>query len=220
VGKRKDVIAGALCFAIKLASHLTYEFLSQGDFFYPASYTYLTPALNVLHGNGFTSEDGPETLRTPGYPAFLLPFLALHASPGIIVFANHLIDALLAVAIYVLARRNGSRRWIAIAASLILAFDTITIHYANKILTETLSAAFIFAIFVIVLHRRTMSWLVIAGLLCGVLVLVRPVAIVYFVVVMAWLAWMGVRPALVMSFIASAILLPASSRPLGRSSRP
>src|SRR6476660_6732175 len=83
-----------LIFALVLASHLTYESLSQGDFFYPDSFTYLTPALNLLHGNGFTSEGDPETLRTPGYPVFLLPFLAVKAPAGAIVFVNHLMDAL------------------------------------------------------------------------------------------------------------------------------
>lgn len=197
-----------MVFAITLASHLTYEVLSDGDFFYPDSYTYLTPALNLLHGKGFTTEDGPETLRTPGYPLFLMPFLALQTSPAIIVGANHLLDALLAVAIFVLARRNGARRWIAIVASLILAFDTITIHYANKILTETLSATLIFVIFVIVMHRRTTGWSIAAGFLCGALVLVRPVAIVYFGVVMLWLMWMRVRLIAIVAFIVSAIALP------------
>src|SRR6478672_7169927 len=124
---RRDEVACALVFAITLLSHLTYEYLSQGDYFYPDSFTYLTPALGLLHGLGFTGEDGPETLRTPGYPIFLLPFLATGAPQGVIVGTNHLLDAILAAAVYWLARRNGARRFIAIAGALIIAFDTITI---------------------------------------------------------------------------------------------
>lgn len=205
---RRDVVACVVVFAITLFTHLTYEFLSQGDFFYPDSYTYLTPALSVLHGLGFTSEDGPETLRTPGYPVFLMPFLAMKASPATIVAVNHLLDALLASIVYLLARRNGARQWIAIAAALILAFDTITIHYANKILTETLSATLVLVIFIIVMNRKSIGWLVTAGVLCGVLVMVRPVAIAYFGVIMLWLAWTGVRPVIIGAFIATAIALP------------
>jgi hypothetical protein len=206
---RREAVACAVVFAITLLSHLTYQFLSERDYFYPDSFTYLTPALSMLHGLGFTSEDGPETLRTPGYPVFLLPFLALRAPRGAIVAVNHLLDALLAAAVYWLARRNGARKPVAIAGALIIAFDTITIHYANKILTETLSATIVFIVFVIVTHRRTLPWLVTAGLLCGVLVLVRPVAILYFGVVMLWLLWDRVRPIIVTAFVVSAIALPA-----------
>ncbi len=205
---RRERALAALVFLVVLATHLTYEYLSQGDFYYPDSYTYLTPALGILHGQGFTTEGQPETLRTPGYPLFLLPFLALKAPAGAIVATQHLLDALLAAAIFVLARRNGARAWIPFAAALILGLDTITIHYANKILTETLSAVTVFAIFAIVIHRRSVSWLVFAGLLCGALVLVRPVAIVYFAVVMIWLAYMRVRPIVIGAFVAAAVLLP------------
>jgi hypothetical protein len=207
---RREALACAVVFAITLLSHLTYEFLSEGDYFYPDSFTYLTPALSVLHGLGFTTDGGPETLRTPGYPMFLLPFLALNASLAAIVAANHLLDALLAAAVYILARRNGARRFAAIAAALIIAFDTITIHYANKILTETLSATLVLVVFVIVMHRRTLGWLIGAGLLCGALVLVRPVAILYFGVVVLWLAWNHVRPVVATAFIVSAIALPVA----------
>lgn len=205
---RREAVACAVVFAITLLSHLTYQFLSERDYFYPDSFTYLTPALSVLHGLGFTTDDGPETLRTPGYPVFLLPFLALRTPQGVIVGVNHLLDALIAAAVYWLARRNGARKSVAIAGALIIAFDTITIHYANKILTETLSATLVFIVFVIVTYRRTLPWLVTAGLLCGALVLVRPVAILYFGVVMLWLLWDRVRPIVVTAFVVSAIALP------------
>ncbi len=205
---RREAVACVAVFAITLFAHLTYEVLSDGDFFYPDSYTYLTPTLSVLHGLGFTSDDGPETIRTPGYPMFLLPLLAMKASPAVIVGINHLLDALLAALVYLLARRNGARRFAAIAAALILAFDTITIHYANKILSETLSAALIMAVLLIVMNRRTLGWLITCGLLCGALVLVRPVAIAFFGVVMLWLAWAGVRPFVLGAFVLSAVALP------------
>jgi hypothetical protein len=175
--------------------------LSQGDFYYPDSFTYLTPALNMLHGLGFSTDGQPETLRTPGYPLFLFPFLALRAPAGVIVATQHLLDALLAVAIYLLTRRN-------FAAALILGLDTITIHYANKILTETLSAVLIVVIFVILIRSRSLPALIVTGLLCGALVLVRPVAIVYFCVVMLWLGYVRVRLAAIMVFIAAAVVLP------------
>src|SRR5712691_1619247 len=198
----------ALVVLIVLATHLTYEYLSDGDFYYPDSFTYLAPSLSMLRGLGFSTEGDPETLRTPGYPVFLLPFVAMKAPAGAIVAIQHLMDALLAAAIYILARRNGARRSAAFAAALILGLDTITIHYANKILTETLSAVIVFSIFVIVTHRRTLPALILTGLLCGALVLVRPVAILYFGVVILWLAYVRTRPVAIVVFAAAALLPP------------
>lgn len=185
-----------------------YEYCSQGDFYYPDSFTYLTPALNLQRGLGFSNEGDPETIRTPGYPVFLLPFLAMKAPAGAIAATQHLLDALLAVAIYVLARRAGARRWAAMAGALVMGLDTVTVHYANKILTETLTAVGVLIAFVILTHRRTTPWLVLAGLLCGSLVLTRPVAIAYFVVVALWLAWMPVRPIALTAFVVAALALP------------
>jgi len=204
----RERAAIALVFVLVLASHLIYQYCSQGDFYYPDSFTYLTPALNLQRGLGFSNEGDPETIRTPGYPVFLLPFLAMKAPAGAIVATQHLLDALLAVAIYVLARRAGARRCAAIAGALAMGLDTITIHYANKILTETLTAVGVLIAFVILTHRRTTPWLVLAGLLCGSLVLTRPVAIAYFVVVALWLAWMPVRPIALTAFVVAALALP------------
>lgn len=89
-----------------------------------------------------------------------------------------------------------------------MGLDTVTVHYANKILTETLTAVGVLIAFVILTHRRTTPWLVLAGLLCGSLVLTRPVAIAYFVVVALWLAWMPVRPIALTAFVVAALALP------------
>ena len=194
--------------AIVLATHLTYQYYSSGDFYFPDSYTYLTPALNLLHGHGFSYEDTPETVRTPGYPAFLLPFLALRAPDWSIVLVQHILDALLGAAIYLLARRAGAPRAVAIAGALVLAFDLVTIHFANKILTETLSAVVVFVIFVILQDRPRLSVLIAVGILCGALVLIRPVAIAYFVVIALWLAYVRVRMRAIAAFVVAALVLP------------
>lgn len=199
----------ALVFVAVLATHLTYEFFSNGDFFYPDSYTYLTPAANLVHGH-FTGEEGPEVLRTPGYPLFLVPFLALQAPARAIVAFQHLLDALLAAAIFALARRAGASRGMAAAGALVIALDTITIHYANKILTETVSAIVLFAIVAFVLNARTPVRLLIAGLLCGALVLVRPVAIAYFIVVIFWLVFVRAGTRAIAVFFIAAIALPVA----------
>src|SRR5258706_2962162 len=194
----------AIVAAISLATNFLYFACTAADYFFPDSCTCLAPAGNLLHGLGFTNRNGLiETIRTPGYPLFLAAF-GLHVVP-VIVF-QHLLNAALAVAIYVLVMRRLGSRFIALTAAILFAIDTPTLHYANKILTETLFTAILFAVFVLVVYTRKLP---LAGLLTGVLVLIRPVAIVYFVVVMICLVLRRVRLRTIAVYVALALVLPA-----------
>jgi hypothetical protein len=112
-------------------------------------------------------------------------------------------NAALAVAVYVIASRRLGRL-VGICAALILAIDTPTIHYANKILSETLFTGVLLAVFAALSVDR---W-VLAGILTGALVLIRPVAIVYWVVVAAYLLLRRVRTRQVVVYILLALALP------------
>jgi hypothetical protein len=183
---RTDV---AILVALTLLTNFAYLWASS-DFFYPDSATYIGPALNLLHGLGFVTEPGvAETLRTPGYPLFLMPFLAMTKNVVPIVVVQHLFNAILAAAIYGLARRRTSR-FVALLAGIIFAVDPVTIHNANKVLTENLFTLVLFALFALVLRiveARRMRDVIIAALLAGALVLIRPVAIVFFGVIAFYL---------------------------------
>lgn len=193
----------AIVTAISRATNFTYFACAAVDYFFPDSFTYLAPAGNLLRGLGFTTSDGiAETLRTPGYPLLLAAF-GLRVVP-VIVF-QHLLNVALAVAIYILVMRRLESRFIAISAAILFAIDTPTLHYANKILTETLFTAGLFALFAMIVY----AWkLPAAGLLTGALVLIRPVAIAYFVVVALCLALRKVRPRTIAAYVALALLLP------------
>jgi hypothetical protein len=159
----------------------------------------------LLDGFGFATQPGmTETLRTPGYPLFLVPFLALTNDHAAIVLVQHAINVLLTAAIWLFALRRTGSRLIAFLAGFLFAIDTPTIHYANKVLTETLFTAMLFGAFVLALQRKH---LVTLGLLLGALTLTRPVAIAYFVVVAIALQWRG--RALV-TFLAAALALPVA----------
>ncbi|HJW96188.1 MAG TPA: hypothetical protein VJ901_21450 [Thermoanaerobaculia bacterium] len=208
--------AVSFVFAFALAAHLAYFAASNGDFFYPDSATYLVPAHNLEHGLGFVDAmHRPETIRTPGYPLFLI--LTRNAVAAVLV--QHLLAALLAVAVFFVAERWGNRRtaWI---AALLFIVDTPTIHYANKVLSETLFTVVFFAIVVASRHpersRGTWGggWRAAAlpgpstalGMTVGVLVLIRPVAILWFVVIALF-----IRPRKAMiAFVISALLLPVA----------
>src|SRR4051812_7984451 len=192
----------AIVAAIAAATNFVYFACANNDYFFPDSFTYLAPARNLLHGLGFTTADGIETLRTPGYPLLLAAF-GLRIVP-MIVF-QHLLNVALAVAIYVFVMRRLGDRFVAIAAAILFATDTPTLHYANKILTETLFTALLFVVFVLVVYARKLP---LAGLLTGALVLIRPVAIAYFVVVALCLALRRVRLRTIVIYIALALVFP------------
>ncbi|MBV8518749.1 MAG: hypothetical protein JO197_15240 [Acidobacteria bacterium] len=200
VPSARNVIALAL---FALALHAVYFVESNRDFFYPDSATYLAPANGLLHGRGFTTDGQAETMRTPGYPCMLVPFLALHLGAGAIVAFQHLLVVLLALAVYVFAfRRIGAR---ALLAALFVACDVPTIHHANKVLTEVPFTVLLFIAFVLLVERR--AWKTCA-LLCGVLVLVRPVAIAYVVVIAIVAAVARVPRRKLAAIVALALVLP------------
>ena len=187
--------------AVAALTNFTYFALSLPDYLFPDSLTYLAPARNMLHGGGFVDAVGAiETLRTPGYPLLLAAFGA-RVVP--VIVAQHLMNVAIAAGIYLLAApRLG--RFVAVTAALLFAVDTPAIHYADKILSET---AFTLLLLVVCWLLAVGRW-PIAGVLTGVLVLIRPVAIVYFVVVAAWLLLRRVRVRDVVVYALLAVLLP------------
>jgi hypothetical protein len=188
---------------VSLATNFVYFVCAAPDYFFPDSFTYLAPARNLLHGLGFTNGNGIiETLRTPGYPLVLAAF-GLRIVP-VIVF-QHLLNVALAIAIYILMVRRLGSRAIGLMAAILFATDTSTLEYANKILTETLFTALLFVVFVLVLYARKLP---VAGLLTGVLVLIRPVAIVYFVALALCLGLRRVGARTIAIFVATALILP------------
>src|ERR1051325_3241470 len=88
---------------VALAANFAYLYFSNGDFYFPDSFTYMAPARNLRHGLGFVTEPGVvETMRTPGYPLFLLPFTSM----TLVVALQHLMNVGLAIAIYFFTRRR------------------------------------------------------------------------------------------------------------------
>jgi hypothetical protein len=188
---------------VSLATNFLYFAYASADYFFPDSSTYLEPARNLLHGLGFTTGSGIiETMRTPGYPLMLAAF-GLRVVP-VIVF-QHLLNAALAIAIYLFVMRRIGSRFVAMTAAVLFSLDTPTLHYANKILTETLFTAVLFVVFVLVAYARKLP---LAGVLTGVLVLIRPVAIVYFAVAALCFALRRVRVRTIAAYVVLALVLP------------
>src|SRR5579872_5107249 len=91
--KRVDL---AIVVAVAVIANFAYLVFSNGDYYFPDSFTYLAPARAMLRGAGFLGALGrPETLRTPGYPLLLVLFGA-HTLP-VLIF-QHFLNVALAVA--------------------------------------------------------------------------------------------------------------------------
>jgi len=199
VHRRLDL---AIIIALATITNLTY-FAFSNDYFYPDSFTYLAPAKMLLSGHGFATRPGvAETMRTPGYPLLLAAFGA-RVVPVIVL--QHILNVLLAVAIYLLVMRRLGSRFAAMAAAIVFAIDMPTIHYANKLLSETTFTALLFVAFVLAIDVRRPLLL---GILCGVLVLARPVAIAWFAAMALAFALLRRPRRVIALFVAAALVLP------------
>ena len=204
MSRRNDLL---IIIVIAAAANSAYLYFSDGDFLYPDSATYLAPADSMLHRHAFESAANvPETIRTPGYPLFLLPFRAATSSAFPVVAVQHLFNIALAAAVYLFFIRRIGSRFGALLAALIFALDVPTIHYANKVLTETLFTVLLYVLFIMTLRLKQIP---LAGALAGVLVLVRPVAVIYFLIVALFLVARRVPRRLIAAFLAAALVLPA-----------
>lgn len=194
----------ALVIAVALIANVAYFACSNGDFYDPDSFAYLAPARSMLHGRGFLNGDGDvDTIRTPGYPLLLAAFGATTLP---VIVLQHLLVAALAGAIYMFVRRRGGSRAAALIAALLLALDTPTIHIANKLLSETAFTVLLFGICGLTLGRVRP---VVIGILCGFLVLIRPIAIVWFAALAIFFAIRRIPARQIAAFCVAALILPA-----------
>ena len=190
----REGIAGILALIAVLAcltSALYYAHFS--DFYNPDSPGYIAPAANLLAGNGFSDAQGnPDTLRTPGYPLVIVPFLWAHLDLKYLILFQHLLRALIIVATAAFAFQLSGNRRQAVLVGVLLSLDLPFLRSANNIMTEVV---FTLALGIALqllwtgsmkLNGRMVRCLS-AGLLCGATVLIRPVSIFLFVPVAIYL---------------------------------
>lgn len=149
------------------------------------SQQYLLLASN-LRRQRFFSWDGvtPVTFRTPGYPLFLA---MVGDSPVVLRFVQSLLGALTVLAVFAVGKSLFGERAGFIAA-LLMAFDLPAIAHTGIVMSETLFVFLVvLALWAFVRSRiqpaaeagRTKDdcWLAGSGLLLGLAVMVRPVAL-------------------------------------------
>ncbi len=178
--------------------------------------SYLVPADNLLHGQGFVNAlHQAELRRTPGYPLLLSIFQVAPLRVEYLIFVQHTLCVLLIVAVAAFALHTTGNRLVALVAALVLSLDMATLRIANLFLTEITSTVLITLTAWTVYHVMTkpgsdLRTILVAGLLGGCATLVRPVSLLYFVplsiCIFLALRPRALRPVLV--FVASFLLVP------------
>lgn len=171
----------------------TLYFLHFRSFYEPDSSSYITPANNLLTGHGFTGADArPETVRTPGYPLLILPFLWSKLDLKWLVIFQHFLRVLIILATSAfMLYLTGSRRQ-AFLAGIFLCIDLPLLEATNTILTEIPYTAILLVVLWLLWvasQKGGEGWIYLAGsgLLAGMSALVRPVSLFLFVPVTIYL---------------------------------
>lgn len=148
--------------------------------------SYLQPALNLLAGHGFSQQEAPpftpDLRRTPAYPLFIaLIYGVFGQHPLFVAGAQVLISAVTAGFAYFLGRQLLTGRE-ARLGGLLLALSLGAIVYSVYLLTETLFTLLLLGVsYALAIHRAKgqKRWLVGGGLLAGMAMLCRPIALFY-----------------------------------------
>lgn len=160
----------------------------------PDSREFFTIAENLVEHGAFSDAlDGslaPNTWRTPGYPLFLAGVRLLFGnSPTAAILAQQLLGVLSAVLLFCIARRFMTDQR-AILVALIFLVEPYHLFYSCWLLSATLF------VFVLLAAWRVWLWaidrdgvmpVVVLGGLTGLLVLIRPLALLVPIVVIAGL---------------------------------
>jgi Dolichyl-phosphate-mannose-protein mannosyltransferase len=209
----KPVLWSAFC--LSTATHAIY-FALDHEHYSADTPSYLIPAANLLHGQGFVNAlHQPELRRTPGYPLILAIFQARPLKLDYLIILQHALCVALAVAVAALILRFTTSRPAALLASLALSLDFATLRTANLLLSEITATVLIglasWALYRAMTQPKKFLPAVVAGLLGGCTALVRPAAVLWFVPMSIYLFLAlrsrALRPVLVL--IASFLFLPA-----------
>ncbi len=187
--------ATALAIAvIAVVAHLHYFIVSADNHERWDSSQYLASARGLASGHGFVDAAGKiEARRTPVYPAFLVAFAPMRFNETAIAIVQHLFAAALAVTVFYLARSTTGNAVVAAVAGLLVAIDSGQIYMADKVMAETLMSITLFAAIAFLARGGFAA----AGLMTGITVLVRPIAMYLWIPLALWIVvvqWRGAGP--------------------------
>jgi hypothetical protein len=162
-------------------------FFHSGASYDPDSPTYIVPAANLLTHHAFLDANGnPETVRTPGYPLLIVPFLWANLDLRFLVILQHLlrVGVILGTTAFAFSLSHSYRQ--AVLTAVLLCIDLPLLDSANAVLTEMLFTV-VLGVGVWLLWKegsgieRPWPLSLLYGLLLGASVLIRPVSLYFFI---------------------------------------
>ena len=180
------IVGVRVCFALFLQIFFgAHGFVSFSD-----AEMYVRIANNVInHGVFSEAIESPElvldAMRTPGYPALLIPFLFLGAPYLLISIFQALLAGAVGVALYRLSRELFHLPLVGIVAALFYAFEPSAVYWSTLLMSDHV-AGFFFLRGLLFFFRGRM---VLSGIFIGLTALIRPVFLYLFPLFLLWLLW-------------------------------
>jgi 4-amino-4-deoxy-L-arabinose transferase-like glycosyltransferase len=156
----------------------------QGILFFD-SHGYLELTDNLYQTGQFGRYGGDylfkEHFRTPGYPLFLLPFIALLKSSAMAILIQVILSAILPVLVYLSSVLSWNNLRVAKIAAWIMILDIPSIFFATTILSDSLFSFLLVAGIFLLLYffkkETAYKYIFFSAFFIGLAILVRPVGL-------------------------------------------
>ncbi len=154
---------------------------------------YVEPARELIATGDFAVGGVPEITRTPGYPLFLIPGIAIGHVELVTILLQIVVSCLTVFLVYRIAELLFGRSETAAVCALLYAVEPLSILYTSKILTETLFTCLVTAFVYWTLRfirDRAHSQIALAAVLLAAATYVRPVSLFLpWVIVVVLATW-------------------------------
>ena len=141
-------------------------------------------ATNLLEHGRFTQDisdpNNFELLRTPGYPVFFAALLVVDHSGYLVLFVQQILSLLTVCLIYLIIYRLTLNKKLAAVSSLVFFLWPYEILWSRMTMSEELFTFLLILTACVIIFRRGWRSDVIAGVLTGLAILVRPQGVLAF----------------------------------------
>jgi 4-amino-4-deoxy-L-arabinose transferase-like glycosyltransferase len=213
------IFAGA--FAIRALYAIFVQIFSGSEGFIAfsdAHYFYFNEAVNLVNGHGFSIAPSepyyPNAYHTPLYPLFLALLLLLKMPLVGIVLIQSVFAALTVTLFYLIARQISNSENIAIVTGALAAVEPMSIYWGGLLMSDVIFAFFLTLSFYLLLKGN----LVLMSLSLGLSAMVRPIALLFIPVFVAFVLFQSfskqkdwssaLRNALLVAILASVVVSP------------
>jgi hypothetical protein len=154
------------------------------------------PALIYTDSQYYLDNTGPldpQFLDPIGYPLLVLRPLLPLGGVALVAAVQHVVGALMGLAVYVLARRLGARNWLAAIATAPVLVDAYQVQIEENVMSDLWLEALLAVILWLLLARGVPNWrrAALAGLAIGAAMTVRMVAIPLIAPALVYLVLVG-----------------------------